>query len=169
MDSRVNCCKSTKTYFRYAGKLADSEHTQAAAFFAIISLQPLYLLIVLPCHVKFVFKLAVVHCQRVRKSGWNSKILVSVVFFEVQPILFCLHIVKTVPLAVLHLLKIFWLASWQATIGALNGVIVGGHIINVFLLPKKGTSVLHNSNSKLLENQELALNCFIKVWVSVDT
>ena len=33
-----------------------------------------------------------------------------------------------------------------------HGVTVGGHVIDMFLLPKKGTPVLHNSNSKLLEN-----------------
>ena len=52
--------------------------------------------------------------------------------------------------------------SQADTSGALNGVTVGGHVINMFLLPKKGTPVLHNSNSKLLENWAWARNSLTK-------
>ena len=41
---------------------------------------------------------------------------------------------------------------------ALNGVTVGRQVIDIFLLPKKGTHGLHNSNSKLLENRAWARN-----------
>ena len=48
------------------------------------------------------------------------------------------------------------------TSAALNGVTVGGHVIDIFLLPKKGTHGLHNSNSKFLENWAWARNSLTK-------
>ena len=50
----------------------------------------------------------------------------------------------------------------SGTSAALNGVTVGGHVIDMFLLPKKGTHGLHNCNSKLLKNWAWACNSLTK-------